>query len=347
MRINFANAERGISMNVFLCRTRRALALLAALAVCLLTGCGRQIDPTLSLEEPALEWLQAQGSADVSDKIAAMNSIEAEREALAEASREESRSAAESSRQESLSKEAESLSIEASKYAEYLSSSLEESSSVEESLVVESIRESISSGGSPTGVLTPGKVVSLKESELPKLRSLFSDTIVVGNSRARSVLDSGLFTENEVIFKWAATVDEMMDVTLQAANLHRGKVLFILGVNDFGHYKADVAGFKRDYTALITAYREINPDCQIFIQEIIPINEAFRFRWYNMDRVVDYNAALREMCEETGCTFVSSVVYALEEFLADDGTGAHYNRQYHIYWAQTMANQMNLWEDMR
>lgn len=278
--------------------------------------------------------------------IAVMNSIEAAREASAEASREESRSVEESIREESLSREAESLRVEASEYAAYISSSLEESSSVEESLLVDSIREYISSGGTPTGVLTPGKVSILKESELPKLRSLFSDTIVVGNSRARSVLDSGLLTQNEVIFKWAATVDEMMPETIQAANLHRGKVLFMLGVNDFGYYKSDVAGFKRDYTALINAYREINPDGLIFIQEIIPVNEAFRFRWYNMDRVVDYNAAIREMCEETGCTFVSSVVYALEEFLVDDGAGVHYNRQYHTYWAQTMANQMNLWEDM-
>ena len=80
------------------------------------------------------------------------------------------------------------------------------------------------------------------------------------------------------------------------------------------------------------------------IQEIIPIHEAYRYRWYNMDRVVDYNAALREMCEETGCTFVSAVKYAFEEFLSDD-TGAHYDRRYHIYWAQEMANQMGLWED--
>ncbi len=331
----------------FLRKSRRAVALISIFVLCLLTGCGSHIDPTLSLEEPALEWLEAQGNANISDMIGIMNSIEAEREASADASREESRSEEESRKEESLRQEAESKSIEASEYAAYISSSIEESSSVEESLFIDSIRDHFLSGGTGTGVLTPGKVSILKESELPKLRSLFSDTIVVGNSRARSVLDSGLFTENEVIFKWAATVDEMMDVTLQAANLHRGKVLFILGVNDFGHYKADVAGFKRDYTALINAYREINPDGQIFIQEIIPINEAFRFRWYNMDRVVDYNAALREMCEETGCTFVSSVIYALEEFLADDGTGAHYNRQYHIYWAQTMANQMNLWEDMR
>ena len=329
--------------NILSAHPRKALPLSRRLLIpalgllFVLTGCQHQIDATLPLDEPAIEFLMAQGALDAGAAAADIHSIAASREAEAEASREESRSI-----EESLI--AESMSIAAEEYAAYIASSEAESRAMEESQLLESIAESIESGGEPTGVLIAGKVSTLKDSELPKLRSLFSDTIIIGNSRARSILDSGILTENEVIFQWAATVDEMMDVTLQGARLYRGKVLFILGVNDLGYYKANVEGFKQDYIALINAYREVNPNCEIYIQEIIPIHEAYRYRWYNMDRVVDYNAALREMCEETGCTFVSAVKYAFEEFLSDD-TGAHYDRRYHIYWAQEMANQMGLWED--
>ncbi|MBQ4564341.1 MAG: hypothetical protein IJA58_07655 [Lachnospiraceae bacterium] len=332
-------------MAVLLHRTRHLMISLMFVFACLLTGCGSHIDPTLSLEDPALEWLISQETANVADAMAAMNSIEASREAQAQASREESKSIEESLLAESISKEAESLSIEQSEYADYLASSAAESSSVEEALLIESIAESIYSGGEPTGILTPGKVSSLKESELPKLRGLFSDTIVVGNSQAYCLIESGLFTPNDVIYRWASTVSEIMGETIQAANLHRGKALFILGTNDLGTYTDNVAGFIRDYTALINAFREINPDAQIFIQEIIPIPDSFAFRWYNRFRVPDYNAALQKMCEETGCTFVKCAIYAMEEFLLDDNSGVHYNRQYHVYWAQAMANQMNLWED--
>ena len=318
-------------------RLCRRLLIPALSLLCVLTGCQHQIDATLPLDEPAIEFLMAQGELDAGAAAADMHSIAASREAEAEASREESRSI-----EESLI--AESMSIAAEEYAAYIASSEAESRAMEESQLLESIAESIASGGEPTGILAAGKVSTLKESELPKLRSLFSNTVIIGNSRARSILDSGILTENEVIFQWAATVDEMMDVTLQGARLYRGKVLFILGVNDLGYYKANVEGFKRDYRALIDAYREINPDCEIYIQEIIPIHEAYRYRWYNMDRVVDYNAALRELCAESDCTMVSSVKYAFEEFLSDD-TGAHYDRRYHIYWAQEMANQMGLWGD--
>lgn len=215
----------------------------------------------------------------------------------------------------------------------------------EEHLSAEEIRAHLASGAPATGVLTPYKINTLADSEVPKLRALFADTIIVGNSRAVSILQSGILTENEILCMWAAHVDEIMDLTVQAANLYRGKILFIMGVNDLGYYCANTAGFKEDYIALIDAYREINPTGEIYLQEIIPINEAFRYRWRNMDRVVAYNEIIREICEEKDCTFVSSVQYALEEFLLDDKTGAHYNYYYHLYWAQTMANQMGLWEE--
>lgn len=289
---------------------KRIVFLLIPVLICILTGCS-QVTPTVSLDDAALKYLRAQGKADVATAVDILNALENERKE--ETEKEEN--------------------------------SDTEEIPTEERITIEEIRAQIASQEAPTGVLTPWKVTTLMDSEVPKLRSLYSDTIIIGNSRARSILDSKILTDNEVLFKWAAHVDEMMDTTLQGANLHRGKTLFILGVNDLGYYTSNTAGFKRDYIALIDAYREINPDSEIYIQEIIPINEEYRFRWYNMDRVTDYNAVIREICEEKDCTFVSSVYYAIPEFLRDDGTGAHYNYQYHIYWAQTMANQMNLWED--
>ena len=139
-------------------------------------------------------------------------------------------------------------------------------------------------------------------------------------------------------------MDEISDMVTQAASLQRKKVLFIMGVNDLGYYMDNESGWKRDYLAMIALFRSINPNVQIYLQEIIPIKEAYRFRWHNMDRVVRYNEMIREICAEAGCTYVSASDFAFEAFLNDD-TGAHYDRRFHLYWAQTIANQMHLWED--
>lgn len=270
----------------------------------MLSGCS-QATSAVSVDNNALDYLYEQGNTDAAQAADTLNSIIKERE----------------------EEEIAQITLE------------------EENRFIESIKEALAAGGEPeaNGVLTPGKVSTLMDSEVPKLRRVFSDTVIIGNSQAKSIVHVGLLTENEVIYRWAAHVDEIMEETIQAANLHRGKTLFILGVNDLGYYCANTDGFKRDYIALIDAYREINPNSEIYLQEIIPIPEEYRFRWYNMDRVTDYNAVLKEICEEKNCTLVSSVRYALPEFIADE-TGVHYNRLYHIYWAQTMANQMHLWE---
>ena len=296
-----------------------AFVLLGVMCASLLSGCA-DIQITIGIDDSALSYLEQQDNLEVGDILDQMDEL----------LKEETESTEDMENTEDVTEDTEDV-------PEIIE---------EERITIEEIRYQMANNIPADGVLTKGKVSTLMESEVAKLRALFANTIVIGNSRARSILDSGILTQNEVVFKWAAHVDEMMDTTLQGANLHRDKVLFMLGVNDLGYYIENTEGFKRDYIALIDAYREVNPDATVYIQEIIPINEAYRFRWYNMDRVVDYNAVLREICEEEGCIFVSSVYYAIEEFLRDDGTGAHYNYQYHIYWAQTMANQMNLWEDV-
>ena len=294
-------------MTFYCCRkkhTKLTGILLISALVSTLSGCS-QVTSAVSVDNAAVEYLYEQGNTDAAQAADTLNSILKERE----------------------EEEIAQITLE------------------EENRFIESVKEALAAGTEPeaNGTLIPGKVSTLMDSEVPKLRRVFSDTVIIGNSQAKSIVHVGVLTENEVIYRWAAHVDEIMEETILAANLHRGKTLFILGVNDLGYYCANTEGFKRDYIALIDAYREINPNSEIYLQEIIPIPEEYRFRWYNMDRVPAYNAVLQEICEEKNCTFVSSVRYAMPELIADE-TGVHYNRLYHIYWAQTMANQMKLWE---
>jgi len=332
-------------------RNKKRLLITAALSLtaCFLCACaGNHFQPE-DIDEAMIAWVNAEATRDAGEIIEGIRSIDSSRK---ESSREESRR--ESSVEASVRASELLASIEAS--AEEASSILEslsiaESESVEQSIaesneaLLASIQESIYSGGEPTGVLTPGKIVTVGDEAIPEIRRLFKSTVVLGNSRARSVLDSGILTDETVLYKWAAHMDEITEIVLQGANLHRDKVLFIMGVNDLGYYTSNVAGWKAKYIEMIELFRSINPNTEIYLQEIIPINENYRFRWYNMDRVVDYNRAIGEICEEQNCTMVTATMFAFPEFLNDE-TGAHYNKQFHFYWAQAMANQMNLWEDL-
>lgn len=328
--------------------------LVTALAACLRPEKAPEID------EGLVDWVNEADTADAGKMAEGIREIDTSRRESRRASSEaESRSIAESISIEESIAESIQRSVDAS-VAESIAESRaaaeaayrESSRAAEEAwlkasyaAVVASVKESISTGGVPTGVMSRGKIVTVGDEAIPTIRRLFQNTVVLGNSRAKSVLDSGILTSKTVLYKWAAHMDEITDMVEQAASLQRKKVLFIMGVNDVGYYMWDSARWKADYIKMINLFRSINPNAQIYLQEIIPIHEQYRYRWYNMDRVPTYNAILKEIAAETGCKVVSATDFAFYEFLADD-TGAHYNKQFHFYWAQTMANQMGLWEGL-
>ncbi len=297
------------------------------------------------VDEAMVAWVQAVDTIDAGEMAEGIREMDRYRkESRRAASEAESRSIAESIyRAESIA-EAESRSIEES-IAESIAESIEESRSIEES-IAESWAEAVATGNIPAGEIGPGKIVTVGDEAIPTIRRLFSDVVVFGNSRAKSILDSGILTEKTVLYQWAAHMNEITDMVRQAAGLQRKKALIIMGVNDLGYYIANVEKWRNDYIANIELFRSVNPTAEIYLQEIIPIHEQYRYRWYNMDRVVRYNEVLYELAAATGCKVISVTEFARFEYLSDD-TGAHYNKTFHFYWAQKIANEMGLWEDYR
>ena len=302
-----------------------ALAVLASfLAACLTAEKEGEID------EAMVAWVNEAETEDARAVADAIRSIDT--------ARKESRRAEYEAESRSI---AESMSVEESRSIE---ESLEEYLKESYAAVLESVRESIASGGEPAGVLEKDKIVSVDDEAIPTIRKLYSDVVVLGNSRAKSVLESGILDEDTVLYKWAAHMDEITDMVITAASLYRGKALFIMGVNDLGYYMSNVEQWRQDYISKIELFRSINPAAEIYLQEIIPIDPRYRNRWHNLDRVTRYNEVLYEIAEATGTTVVSATDFAFPEFLSGD-TGAYYNKQFHFYWAQTLANQMGLWEE--
>ncbi|MCR5743771.1 MAG: hypothetical protein K6F92_08670 [Lachnospiraceae bacterium] len=312
---------------------------------CGLVGCTKPADSVV--DESIINYLGERESADMASVIAAMNG---EKEPESEAPTLENETTKESESGEVIVIVDEPTAPdETGEESSETESETEETEQVYDDAywvsVAESFADYLANGGEENEPLTPGEIRNIGPDSIPAIRKMFADVIVVGDSRAQSLVDCGVLTDNNAIYSWAAHVDDLMDLTKMAARLYRGKLLIIMGVNDMGYYMTDEAGFKRDYIALIDAYREINPDGEIYLQEIIPINPDFYYRWNNNFRMGRYNEIIMEIAQEKNCTFVRASVWAIPAYNADDGTGAHYNKTYHLYWAQAMANQMGLWED--
>ena len=324
-----------------------ALVIVLTLFISTLLEIRAEIAPeTPGVDPEAERVLQAMDELDPGYVREEIEGLDERREAYASASesmeayaRSYRESSERASRRESMAaSESESRSIE---------ESIRESSiqaSVESSVAAQQVALVRQSYGSPH--LIPGQVVyDCDDRDIPLIRRLFRNCIVVGNSRAKNIVDCGVLTTNEVIYvsgKPASYFDHFVE---EAAHLKRGRILIILGLNDLGAYKSDSWAFKADYEDLINIYRSINPNSTIFLQQILPVPDSAAPYFWRYKQIPVFDDRIRELANEKGCVFVSANAYADFKFINSEDQ-AHYSKEFYFLWAQTLANQMGLWNDV-
>lgn len=116
-------------------------------------------------------------------------------------------------------------------------------------------------------------------------------------------------------------------------------VVFICGINDIGrgYTKEEIVA---NYSAMITAIKEQNPDCQFIIVSVLPTTEAFYAG--QQGKINLLNMALKRYASKTpGVTFVDvyssftakTGAYAYPELLSD---GLHPNREGYAVMAEIL-----------
>lgn len=121
------------------------------------------------------------------------------------------------------------------------------------------------------------------------------------------------------------------------------QVVFICGINELG--RSDYAtGIAANFSAMIEALRESNPDISAVIVSVLPTTEAF---YYGMQgRIVEVNASLERLADETeNVTFVNCYDnfldpergYAKPELLSD---GLHPNADGYAIMVERLADSL-------
>lgn len=166
----------------------------------------------------------------------------------------------------------------------------------------------------------------------PVENSYFDDAAFVGDSRTdgfmlysgvgtgKNLTSNGLsiFTLSE---KKAFTVEGETYTLLEALALEEyGKVYLSLGVNELGIYKDK--SFYSSYSAAIDQIRLVQPGAVIYIQGLIPVNEAqveeHNGNKYNLsnDHLRVYNDLMRQVAEEKQVVYLD--LYS--EFADENGS---------------------------
>ena len=191
--------------------------------------------------------------------------------------------------------------------------------------------------------------------EAPKTDSTwFDDAVFIGDSRTEGlILNTGLNNAIEYTHK-GLMVDTVftkpvidMDgakVTVMDAlkTTQFRKVYIMLGINETGWPYNDV--FIHKYGEVIDAVKEINPDAQIYVQQILPVSRTVsaEHSYIKNEKIAEYNALLQEMAEEKQVYFVAAAEAvadgdgALPEDAAVDGI--HLKKEYCVKWLEYLES---------
>lgn len=123
------------------------------------------------------------------------------------------------------------------------------------------------------------------------------------------------------------------------------KVYIMLGVNELGWSYPSV--FKLKYEELIDEIRKVKPNCDIYVQSIIPVtkDKDKSDKIYNNTNINKFNKLIMEVAKEKNVTYldVKSALIDNEGYLPSNAStdGIHIESQYCKKWLNYLKNNSN------
>ena len=153
----------------------------------------------------------------------------------------------------------------------------------------------------------------------------------------------GLMVDTAVNKKFVKT-DNGNKITLleDMKNKNIKKVYIMLGVNELGWSYPQV--FKVKYGELVDEIRKVKPNCQIYLQSIIPVtkSKSNSDNIYNNTNIAKFNEYIKQVAKEKGIQYldVKSVLVDSEGNLPENAStdGIHIGKKYCQKWLKYLED---------
>lgn len=153
----------------------------------------------------------------------------------------------------------------------------------------------------------------------------------------------GLMVDTAITKEFIKTNDGNKITLLQdMKNKKIDRVYIMLGVNELGWSYPQV--FKTKYKELIDEIRKVKPECNIYVQSIIPMtkSKSDSDKIYNNKNVAKFNKLVEEVAEEKNVTYldVKSVLVNKDGCLPEEASpdGVHIDKSYCEKWLDYLKN---------
>lgn len=192
------------------------------------------------------------------------------------------------------------------------------------------------------------KKVDLETIESGDFKTIYEDTVFMGDSITENLVFNEIVDEYNVIANMGDTVRKAMNYISVLEGIQPKNLVMLYGMNDVILFEEtaewnSIDRFKEDYKALIQEIKNKLPNTNIYVQSPLPVTykaTATNSRLTNENLKI-FREAVLQICEEEGVTYVDISVLAGEDSGLHEADGIHFKREFYDKWLGYLRGFMN------
>lgn len=164
--------------------------------------------------------------------------------------------------------------------------------------------------------------------------SMFTDTAILGDSRAVGFSYYKLVDENRVFAEAGATIRNIEQYTDQLVSLNPSSIVFCFGLNDIsiGFWNTP-AEYIAEQDQIIASLQQALPNATIYVNSIIPATDPAFKRSEKWRSIPEWNQEIKKHCEEKGIPYIDVTETVEKHKDLYDVDGIHMQKAFYDFWA--------------
>ena len=171
------------------------------------------------------------------------------------------------------------------------------------------------------------------------IKERFSGAVILGDSVAEGFEEYDILNASSVAAEIGVHLDELDEQIAKVKELSPSVLFLYLGMNDVTATNGDTERFVSEYKSVLTQLKEV-PDAHIFVNSIVPVQEKALEGEPLLEKIPEYNKALKELCDSQTVAFIDNTDLASEQYYEQDGI--HFKADFYPIWAEHMAEVASL-----
>ena len=140
-------------------------------------------------------------------------------------------------------------------------------------------------------------------------------------------------------------IDGMLIRYKQIASVKPQKIFLMAGLNDLRNPLVTIEKFRESYKQLLDSIRISNPNANIYLESILPVNHQINYKLYPTERIMEANRVIKGLAKQYSLVYIDLFsLYADKnnELPADLTTdGVHLKPESYRIWSNAIHHYLN------